>query len=394
MSNDDNRARDTDRQAIFWLVAAAAFLVLLWMISDILLPFVIAIAIAYFLNPLADRLAQTGMGRTPAAALIILFSALLLLVVILLIGPLVVDQLRQLAETLPNDLRRLRVVAEEWAKGWLGARYEGIAASFERSVAEAAESWSGSMKWALQQIWSRGLALVNLLSLLLITPVVAFYLLADWPRVVERVDDALPRDHAPTIRRLAVEINGAVSAFVRGQGTICLILAAVYAIGLTVIGVRYGLLIGLTAGLLSFVPFVGWALGFAMSAFIAAAQGWPDLSLLIQVIVLFAAASALDTAFLSPKIVGSRVGLHPVWLIFSVLAFGSLLGFAGVLVAVPVAAAIAVVVRFAIGVYLDSAIYRGHGGSPDEPMAPAASAAANSTPTPTANETMPQGTTS
>lgn len=383
MPNDDRIALRADRQVAFWLVAAAALLVLLWMLGDVVLPFVLGAVIAYFLNPLADRLGRTGMGRTPASALIILFAALLLLIAIVLIGPLVFDQLRQLTETLPGDLRRLRDALQEWAKGSLGARYEGLAVSFERGLADAADNWSGSMKWAFEQIWSRGLALVNLLSLLLITPIVAFYLLADWPRVVARIDNALPRDHAPTIRRLAGEINVAVSAFVRGQGTICLILAAVYAVGLTLIGVRYGLLIGLTAGLASFVPFVGWALGFVMSATMAAAQSWPDLSLLLKVVLLFAGTSALDTAFLSPKIVGSRVGLHPVWLIFAVLAFGSLLGFAGVLVAVPVAAAIAVLVRFAVGVYLDSAIYRGQGTAAGEPPV---------TPAPTTIETMPQRT--
>jgi predicted PurR-regulated permease PerM len=225
------------------------------------------------------------------------------------------------------------------------------------------------MTWALRQVWSRGLALVNLLSLLLITPVVAFYLLADWPDVVDRVDRSLPRDHAPTIRRLGSEINTAVSAFVRGQGTICLILAAIYAIGLTLIGVRYALVIGLAVGAMSFVPFVGWALGLAIAGAIAVAQGWPDLSLLAKVAVLFAFTSILDTVLLSPKIVGPRVGLHPVWLIFSVLAFGSLLGLVGVLIAVPVAAAIAVLVRFAIGVYLDSPIYRGQDLPPAPPPA-------------------------
>ena len=367
MPNDLPTARRVDRQAAFWLVAAVAFLALLWMLGDVLMPFVVGAAIAYFLNPLADRLSQAGIGRTPAAVLIILLFVLLLLAAIVLLGPLVFDQLRQLAETLPTDLRRLQVVVDEWAKGWFGAGYEGINKSFERGLAGLAESWTGSMTWALGQVWSRGLALVNLLSLLLITPVVAFYLLADWPRVIDRIDQSLPRQHEPTIRRLAGEINAAVSAFVRGQGTICLILATIYSVGLSLIGVRYGLVIGLAVGAMSFVPFVGWALGLAIAGGIAAAQGWPELALPTKVIALFAATSVLDTALLSPKIVGPRVGLHPVWLIFSVLAFGSLLGLVGVLIAVPVAAAIAVLVRFALGLYLESPIYRGD-GPPDEPL--------------------------
>lgn len=359
MPNDNHSARDADRQAVFWLLAAAALLTLLWMIGDVLLPFAAGAVIAYFLNPLADRLARVGIGRTPAAALIIVVSLLLLIAAIIALGPLIADQLRQLADTLPRDLERLLPVIESWARGWLGARYDGIAASFERGLAGMAQSWTGSMTWALQQVWDRGLALVNLLSLLLITPVVAFYLLADWPRVVARVDGMLPRDHAVSIRSLADEINGAVAAFVRGQGTVCLILAVIYAICLTMIGLRYGLIVGLAVGFASFVPFVGWSLGFVLAGAIAVAQGWPEMGLLIKVIILFAATAALDAAVLSPKIVGPRVGLHPVWLIFSVLAFGSLLGVAGVLIAVPIAAAIAVLVRFALAAYLDSDIYRG-----------------------------------
>jgi predicted PurR-regulated permease PerM len=348
-----------DRQVVFWLAAAAAAVALLWLISDILLPFVVGAAVAYFLNPLADRLARTGMGRTAASGLIIVIAALALLAALVLLGPLMVDQLRQLAETLPGDLKRLLTLLESSARGWLGGRYDEIYASFERGLAGMAQSWTATMGWALQQVWDRGLALVNLLSLLLITPVVAFYLLADWPRVVARLDEALPRDHAPTIRALGAEINGAVAAFVRGQGTVCLILAVIYSVGLSLIGLRYGLLIGLTVGLMSFVPFIGWALGLILAGVVAVAQGWPDITLLLKVVTLFAVTSALDAALLSPRIVGSRVGLHPVWLIFSVLAFGTLLGLVGILIAVPVAAAIAVLVRFALRLYLDSDIYRG-----------------------------------
>ena len=364
VASDDNIAPGPplrpNRHITFWLVTAVLFLGLVWLLNDILLPFVVGAAIAFFLNPLADRLAQTGMGRTAASALIIIVAALLLVLFLIVLGPHLVDQLRQLVQKLPGDIKRLLVLFEGSARAWLGGRYEEIQASVEQGLASMAQSWTTSMGWAVQQVWDRGLALVNLLSLLLITPVVAFYLLADWPRVVARIDDALPRDHAPTIRALAGEINDTIAAFVRGQGTICLILAVIYSVGLTLIGLRYSLLIGLAVGLMSFVPVVGGALGLVLAGGVALAQGWPDLMLLLKVVALFAAISIVDSSLLSPRIVGPRVGLHPVWLIFSVLAFGSLFGLVGVLIAVPVAAAIAVLVRFALRLYLESEVYRGN----------------------------------
>ena len=363
MPNDDDStpraALHTNRHLAFWLVTAVLALGLVWLLSDILLPFVVGAAISFFLNPLADRLAQMGLGRTGASALIIIVWALVLVFLLILLGPLIGDQFRQLAESLPGDMKRLMGLLQNAARNLLGARYEEIYAGLERGLAGMTQSWTTSVGWAVQRLWDRGLALVNLLSLILITPVVAFYLLADWPRVVARIDEALPREHAPTIRLLAGEINDAIAAFVRGQGTICLILAVLYSVGLSLIGLRYGLLIGLAAGLMSFVPVIGGAFGFILASGVAIAQGWPDLTLLFKVAAVFAVISVVDSGILSPRIVGPRVGLHPVWLIFSVLAFGSLLGLVGVLIAVPVAAAIAVLVRFAVRLYLESEIYRG-----------------------------------
>lgn len=369
MATDDNIAPRPplrpNRHIMFWLVTAVLFLGLVWLLNDILLPFVVGAAIAFFLNPLADRLAQTGMGRTAASALIIIVAALTLVLFLILVGPLIVDQLRQLVEKLPGDMKRLLTLVEGSARAFLGGRYDEVQMSLERGLAGMAQSWTTSMGWAVQQVWDRGLALVNLLSLVLITPVVAFYLLADWPRVVARIDDALPRDHAPAIRALATEINDTIAAFVRGQGTICLILAVIYSVGLTLIGLRYSLLIGLAVGLMSFVPVVGGALGLILAGGVAIAQGCPELTLLIKVVALFAVISIVDGSLLSPRIVGPKVGLHPVWLIFSVLAFGSLFGLVGVLIAVPVAAAIAVLVRFALRLYLESEVYRGSPPPPD-----------------------------
>jgi predicted PurR-regulated permease PerM len=213
-------------------------------------------------------------------------------------------------------------------------------------------------------VWSRGLALVNFASLLLITPVVIFYLLVDWHPMLARIDHTLPRDHAPTIRRLAGEINDAVAAFIRGQGAICIVLGIYYAIGLSWAGIDYGLLVGLSTGLLAFVPIIGWALGFIVAASLAIVQSWPDLGPLLKASGVLISGMAIDAAFLSPRFVGQKVGLHPVWLIFALFVFSYLFGLVGTLVAVPLAAAVAVLVRFAVQLYLDSAVYKGSDGAP------------------------------
>jgi predicted PurR-regulated permease PerM len=177
--------------------------------------------------------------------------------------------------------------------------------------------------------------------------------------MLAKIDGWLPRDHASSVRALASEMNEAVSAFVRGQGTVCLILGAFYALSLSLIGLNYGLLVGLATGLFAFVPFVGWALGLITALTLAMAQFWPGMTEPLLVVGVFAAGQALDAGFLSPNIVGSKIGLHPVWLIFSLFAFSYLFGFVGTLVAVPVAAALAVLIRFALTAYLESPVYRG-----------------------------------
>jgi predicted PurR-regulated permease PerM len=204
---------------------------------------------------------------------------------------------------------------------------------------------------------------VNFMSLLLITPLVVFYFLVDWHPMLAKVDGWLPRDHQATIRRLAAQINEAIAAFIRGQGLVCIILGLFYAAGLAWVGLRYGLLIGLATGLLAFVPFVGWILGLLIAGIMAVVEFWPQTWPLVKVGAIFACGMALDSALLSPKIVGSKIGLHPVWLIFALFVFSYLFGFVGMLVAVPVAAAIAVLVRFALEVYLSSTIYRGGAGA-------------------------------
>lgn len=359
-----------ERQVLFWLAVAAAFLAVVALLRDILLPFVAGMVLAYFLNPIADRLERMGLGRVGAAIAMVAIVALLVVVATVLLVPFLANQLRQLADNFPGDLDRLKLAFEAWTASWLGDRFPMVRPGLERAFNELSQNWSTAIGTLVAALWNRGLAIINFLSLLLITPVVVFYLLVDWHPMLDKIDGWLPRQHVTTIRRLADEINAAVSAFIRGQGTICLLLAVLYAAALTWAGVRYGLLIGIASGLASFVPFVGWALGVITAGAVAVTQPWPNITLLLTVVGIYLAGMALDSAVLAPKIVGRRIGLHPVWMIFALFVFSYLFGFVGLLVAVPVAAATAVLVRFALEVYLGSAVYTGV-ARPRHPEGPA-----------------------
>ncbi|HVY42674.1 MAG TPA: AI-2E family transporter [Hyphomicrobiaceae bacterium] len=354
-----------ERQVLFWLAVGLAVLGLIALLKDILLPFVAGMVLAYFLNPIADRIERLGLGRLGAAILIVALVAVLVVLAMVLLVPFGANQLRQLAETLPADIDRLKQALETWAASWLGDRYPMLKPALERAFSELSQNWSGAIGTIVRSLWSQGLAIVNFVSLLLVTPVVVFYLLVDWHPMLDKIDGWLPRDHAETIRRLADEINDAVSAFIRGQGTICIIMAIFYTFALSWAGVRYSVLIGLATGVVSFIPFVGWALGFLTAGAMAVTDPWPNLALLLTVAGIFFAGMAIDSAVLSPKIVGSKIGLHPVWLVFALFVFSYLFGFVGILVAVPVAAAFGVLVRFALDTYLASSVYRGTGHAAD-----------------------------
>ena len=353
-----------ERQLLFWLAALALFVAAIALLKNILLPFAVAVVLAYFLNPVADRLVERGVGRTWAAALIVGLVALLVALVIVLLGPVVVDQTRRLVAALPGELDRLQAAVENLASTWLGPNTPAFKTALDRSINDLSQNWTSTAAAIVTSMWSGGLALVNFVSLLLITPVVVFYLLVDWHPMLERIDGALPRDHAPTIRRLAGDINDAVAAFIRGQGAICLVLGIFYAIGLGWAGVDYGLLVGLSTGFLAFIPVIGWLLGLITAVGLALVQFWPNPAPLLKVIAVLVTGLAVDAAFLSPRFVGKKIGLHPVWLIFALFVFSYLFGLVGTLVAVPLAAAIGVLVRFAIQVYLESPVYQGSGEVP------------------------------
>jgi predicted PurR-regulated permease PerM len=352
-----------ERQLWFWVAALIVLVFAIALLRDILLPFVTAIVVAYFLNPIADRLQARGLNRAWAAILIVGVVAVLLAFALILLVPVLVDQVRQMVTALPGETERFKAFVDRFGRDWLGPSFPSFQTALDRTLADLSQNWTAMAGAIMASVWSRGLALVNFVSLLLITPVVVFYLLVDWHPMLERVDNALPRDHAATIRRLAVGINDAVAAFIRGQGTICLLLGIFYAIGLSWAGIDYGLLVGLSTGLLAFIPIIGWMLGLIFAAILAVVQYWPDPAPLLKAIGVLVAGIAIDTAFLSPRFVGQKVGLHPVWMIFALFVFSYLFGLVGTLVAVPTAAAIGVLVRFAVQLYLDSSVYKGISGA-------------------------------
>jgi predicted PurR-regulated permease PerM len=208
-------------------------------------------------------------------------------------------------------------------------------------------------------VWSGSQSVLNVLSLIVVTPVVAFYLLVDWDRMIAKVDSWVPPRHRPTVRGLAKEINGAISGFIRGQALVCLLLGSWYAVALWLTGLNFGFLIGMIAGFLSFIPYVGSLTGLVLSVGVALVQFWPDWLMIGAVLAIFFSGQFVEGNILSPKLVGEAVGLHPVWLMFALFAFGSMFGFVGLLLAVPLAATAGVLARFGLRQYLASPLYAG-----------------------------------
>ena len=346
------------RQVMFWLAALAVFILLLWLLSEILLPFIAGLAIAYLLTPLTDRLERLGVNRLVAALLIISVAVLAFVYLILLVAPILAGQLASFVEKIPGYVTKLQSLLSDPSREWV-QKVLGGSFSADKGIGDLVSQGVGWLTSFLKSLWSGGRALVSLFSLVVVTPVVAFYLIYDWHRMLRTVDDAVPLQHRETVRQLAREIDAAIAGFVRGQSAVCLILGSFYAVALTVSGLNFGLLIGLISGLITFIPYVGSMTGLVLAVGVAVAQFWPAYGSILVVLGIFLAGQFLEGNVLSPKLVGESVGLHPVWLIFALLAFGYLFGFVGLLVAVPMAATIGVLARFALHRYRQSSLYTG-----------------------------------
>ncbi len=347
-------------QLKFWGIAMLVVLVLLWALGNVMLPFVLGAAIAYLLDPVADRLQRLGLSRVLAVSIITLVALLIFVVLILLVVPSLINQTSALINTAPELFARLQ--------SWLTARFpeliepDSMIRQQLGAIGETIQARGGEL---VNGLLNSARSLVSIIILLVIVPVVAFYLLLDWDNMIAKIDGLLPRDHIAVVRQLARDIDHTLASFLRGQGTVCLILGTFYAVSLMLAGLNFGLIVGFIAGVITFIPYVGALVGGVLAIGLALFQFWgidgeTTNWLRIGIVgAIFATGQFLEGNVLTPKLVGSSVGLHPVWLIFALSVFGSLFGFVGMLVAVPLAAIIGVVARYGIARYKDSLLFQG-----------------------------------
>ncbi|QOL81458.1 AI-2E family transporter [Pseudooceanicola spongiae] len=342
------------QQLKYWIIAAVVFFVALWWLGGVIMPFLLGGAVAYFLDPVADRIERLGASRGLATAIITLCAVCIFALLALLVLPTLINQAIQLFDTAPKLFQDLQSFLTQHFP-----QMQDQDSTMRKSliaVGETIQSKGGEfLNTALASVGT----LLNMVVLFVIVPVVAFYLLYDWDNMVAEIDSLLPRDHAPTIRHLARDIDKTLAGFIRGMGSVCLILGTYYALALMLVGLQFGLVVGAVAGLITFIPYVGAVVGGSLAIGLALFQFWGDWLSIGLVAGIFVIGQMVEGNFLTPKLVGSSVGLHPVWLIFALSAFGSLFGFVGMLAAVPLAAAIGVVARFMVARYRQSSLYKG-----------------------------------
>jgi len=371
-------ALPSKKQLQYWGFATVIFILLLLALGDVLVPFFLGGAIAYFLDPVADRLETWGLSRTLSTVVITLSGILVFIIVFLLVVPTLIGQLGQLITQIGQIVADL---PETWYNfgTWLNQRFPSIdleSAFLQEQLANLGSAIQARSGEVVSALLSSAQGIVSAIVLVVIVPVVFFYLLLDWDRMVAQIDDLLPRDHQATIRMIAGDIDKTLASFIRGQGTVCLILGVYYAIALMIAGLNFGLIVGFIAGLISFIPYVGALVGGALAIGLALFQWWSGTEVVdgqtietsinwlrIGIVgAIFMTGQFLEGNILTPKLVGGSIGLHPVWLIFALSVFGSLFGFVGMLIAVPVAAVIGVLARFLIKEYKAGLLYKGLAG--------------------------------
>lgn len=344
------------RQAYFWLIGLVIVSFALYELRSVLLPFVAGLVVAYCFDPVVDRFERWGASRLLATIIVTAFFFISVILILFSLIPLLQSDIANFARSVPYYLDSLRDLVTGWIQRNSLKIDPADAERLRAFMGDFAGKVFGWLGGILTGLWSGGLALVNLLSLIFITPVIAFYCLRDWGKIIAYIDSLLPREHAETIRVLVREIDMKLASFARGQALVCLFLGVFYSVGLAIVGLQFGLIVGIGAGLLSFIPFVGTIGGFLTSVALAFFQ-FSDWRWIAATAAVFLVGNLIEANILTPKLIGDRVGLHPVWVIFALLAGGALLGFVGVLLAVPLAASIGVLARFGLKRYIGSPLY-------------------------------------
>lgn len=349
-------AKKENRNWIFWLVLFLLFCGAVYILKSVLLPFVAGLIIGYLLDPWASCFEKHGLNRTLATLLVLFIVVIFLIPALIILFSIIDEQVGRFLTALPkyitSFIKKIEPVILE-----LQDRFPSLDADKIREYIRA--NMANGLKFlgsVARSVISSGFAFFNLLSLLLITPVVAFYMLRDWDAFIAKVDSLLPRKSKASIRQQAREIDRTLAGFIRGQLSVCVLLGTYYSIGLYLVGLELGVVVGFVAGIISFIPYVGSIFGFVVSIGIAFAQ-FDSMVPIMQVVAVFLTGQFIEGNFLTPKLVGDNIGLHPVWVMFALLAGGVLLGFLGLMIAVPVAAIIGVLIRHAIINYKHSSLY-------------------------------------
>ncbi|MCH2038055.1 MAG: AI-2E family transporter [Rickettsiales bacterium] len=342
-----------------WIGATAFLFLFLYSVRSILLPFVVALITAYFLDPATDKLEKSGLSRFMSTMIITVIFFAVTISGSLLIMPLIYEQLLSLVDKIPEYTRKVQSELLPYFSSIVNKIDPNAAESLQDSVKDVSKYALRILGDILSKIWDSGVALLNLLSLLFITPIVTFYVLKDWDVMMDKIASWLPKKHKDVILEQMRLVDITLSGYIRGQTNVCLLLGTFYAIGLMMVGLDFGLVIGLATGLLSFIPYVGLLVGMSIGLIVAFVQfgGFEGLTSIAIVASIFIIGQVIEGNFVSPKLVGDKVGLHPVWIMFGMLAGAALFGFVGVLISVPVTAVIGVLMRFMLSKYLDSSLY-------------------------------------
>lgn len=344
-------------QTKYWGIGLVVAIFALWLLNGVLLPFLTGMAIAYFLDPIADRLQKMGLSRIVATITITTGAVLVCILLAIILLPELIQQLISLVGASPDYAQKLQT--------YLTTKFPSLMDQ-NSMIRQSIDSFVLILKDKSGDFASVALAsafsIVDAIIFIIITPVVAFYMLLDWDKMIATIDNWLPRDHLDTLRNLGHDINGVLAGFVRGQMTVCVILGSFYAITLVIAGLQFGLIVGIVAGMLTFIPYIGSVIGGILAIGLAIFQFWDSPGWIGVIAIIFIVGQIIEGNILTPKLVGNSIGLHPVWLMFSLSAFGALMGLTGMLIAVPVAACLGVFFRFGINHYLRGRLYTGIAG--------------------------------